>query len=58
MIAQAAPTEQTARTIGVCHLIENPPSPPGTAVNAFIPVGDINIYFDRFENREIGSKAK
>ncbi|SRR6266705_2322711 len=62
MIVQAGAAKQGAakidRTIGVCHLIENPPIPPGTAVNAMSPVRAVNIYFDRVEHKAVGLAGK
>ncbi len=41
VIAQASQAKKASttadRTIGVCHLIENPPVPPGSAVNSMSP---------------------
>ncbi len=41
VIAQASQAKpgnaSTARTIGVCHLIQNPPNPPGSAANTMDP---------------------
>src|SRR5258708_761129 len=46
MIAQASRATQdkstTDRTIGICHLIENPPVPPETAVNGLRPLGPLS----------------
>ncbi len=66
IIAQAVQTQQQApegskkvdRTIGVCHLIENPSNPPGTAVNVINPLRATNAYVDRVEHREIGLDGK
>jgi len=53
MVAQASQAKQanaTAdRTIGACHLIENPPDPPMTAVNSMSPVLSVWNYLKRQE---------
>lgn len=54
VIAQAPPQPQQGsakvdRTIGVCHLIQNPPIPPGTAVNAMSPVTAVWSYLQTQE---------
>ena|SRR6266568_8178349 len=53
VIAQAPQTKQTNattdRTIGVCQLIENPPNPPGSAVNTLDPTLSAWTYFNRQE---------
>src|SRR6266511_2552483 len=62
IIAQASQAQQSdaniERTIGVCHLIQNPPIPPLTAVNAMSPVRSVSIYYRRFEHRELGLDGK
>lgn len=58
LIAQAAPADQTTRTIGVCHLIQNPPEPSGTAVNSLSPLTTVYTYFKWFEQRELGLEGK
>src|SRR6266853_346674 len=62
MIVQAGAAKQGAakidRVIGVCHLIENPPIPPGTAVNAMSPVRAVSIYFSRVEHEQVGLTGK
>lgn len=58
IIAEATSVEKMARTIGVCHLIENPPASGVTAVNSFSPLAAVNIYFDWFERQEIGLSGK
>ena len=40
---------KTDRTIGVCHLIENPPIPAGSAVNAISPVTTVWEYLKKLE---------
>ncbi|HYS56876.1 MAG TPA: hypothetical protein VEM34_01925 [Burkholderiales bacterium] len=58
VIAQASQTKKgesnAGRTIGICHLIENPPMPPETAVNAMSPVRAVSIYFSRVEHEQVG----
>src|SRR6266702_4641231 len=53
VIAQASQSRQgsaiTDRTIGVCHLIENPPVPPGSAVNGISPALSVWTYFGKQE---------
>jgi len=53
VIAQASQAKQanatTDRTIGVCHLIENPPIPSGSAVNAISPVTTVWEYLKKQE---------
>ncbi len=53
VIAQASQAKprnaSTARTIGVCHLIENPPNPPGSAVNTMDPTLSAWTYLKRRE---------
>ncbi len=53
LIAQASQAQngdaKTDRTIGVCHLIENPPIPPGSAVNAISPVTTVWGYLEKQE---------
>ena len=48
-IAQASQAQQVAanmdRTIAICHLMENPPTPPGTAVNSLSPIVALKTYF-------------
>jgi hypothetical protein len=58
MIAEAHSVEKLERNIGVCHLIENPPNPPTTAVNAFEPLGTVRLYFSWFEQKELGFEGK
>ncbi len=62
MIVQAGAAKQgaakTDRTIGVCHLIENPPIPPGTAVNAMSPLGSVSDYFWKVERLGVGLNGK
>jgi hypothetical protein len=66
VIAQAPqaqpPTQQDGvkidRTIGVCHLIQNPPIPPGTAVNVISPLGSTSDYFNKLEQRWVGLEGK
>ncbi len=40
---------KTDRTIGICHLIENPPIPAGSAVNAISPVTSVWEYLKKRE---------
>src|SRR6266705_2510582 len=53
VIAQASQAQEgdakTDRTIGVCHLIENPPIPPGSAVNAISPALSVWDYLKKQE---------
>lgn len=60
LIAQAnaavAPTGVT-RTIGSCHLIQNP-SESGNAENASSPIREVNVYFFLKEKREVGLTGK
>src|SRR6267378_1672184 len=62
MIAQASRATQdkstTDRTIGICHLIENPPVPPETAVNVISPLGSISDYFQNSERLALGLRGK
>lgn len=59
MVVQASQARQDStaatRTIGVCRLIENPPSiPGGSAVNSIgSPLGSLRRYFSEFEHRTI-----
>ncbi len=48
-VSQAKDPAKIDRTIGVCHLIENPPVPPGTAINALSPVTSVWGYLQRQE---------
>ncbi len=54
VIAQASQAQKgdakTDRTIGVCHLIENPPIPPGSAVNAISPALSVGDYLKKQEH--------
>src|SRR5712691_3535182 len=62
VVAQASQTKKsdskTDRTIGICHLIENPPMPPGTAVNAMSPLGSVSDYFRKVERLGVGLNGK
>jgi len=62
IVAQASQAQisnaETERIIGVCQLIQNPPIPPLTAVNAMSPVRSVSIYYRRFEHRELGLDGK
>ncbi len=53
VIAQASQAQKgdakTDRTIGVCHLIENPPVPPESAVNFISPVQSVWGYLEKQE---------
>ncbi len=53
MIVQASQSQKTPakadRTIGLCHLIENPPIPPETAVNIISPALSTLTYLERRE---------
>jgi hypothetical protein len=53
VIAQASQATEanatTGRTIGVCHLIENPPIPPETAVNSMSPALSVWGYLKKQE---------
>ena len=52
VIAQASQAKDPAkidRTIGVCHLIQNPPIPSGTAVNSLSPIGSVWSYLKHQE---------
>ncbi|SRR6266487_272193 len=61
VIAQASQTEKgesnAGRTIGVCHLVENPPIPPGTAVNVISPLGSVSVYLQKEEHRTLDWKS-
>ena len=65
VIAQAPqvppPAQQVSakidRTIGVCHLIQNSPNPPGTAVNALSPLGSVSDYMITVEKNYLGLKG-
>jgi len=75
VVAQASQRQKgdakTDRTIGICHLAENPPIPPDTndnvkyppisrdtAVNIISPVGSASDYFGRVERRKVGIEGK
>jgi hypothetical protein len=53
VLAQSPQAKQTNattdRTIGVCHLIENPPIPAGSAINAISPVTSVWEYLKKQE---------
>ncbi len=55
VIAQSSQAQKAGskgeRTIGVCHLIQNPPIPPGTAVNVISPLRAAKHYMNTFENQ-------
>ena len=61
VIAQASQAKQagatTDRTIGVCHLIQNPPRPLGTAVNVIAPLGSASVYLEKQEHRTLDWKS-
>ncbi len=61
MVVQAdAPKQGAAKTdhtIGVCHLIQNPPTPPGTAVNVISPLGSVSVYLQSRERRALDWKS-
>jgi hypothetical protein len=59
VIAQASQkSAKIDRTIGICHLLQNPPIPPDTAVNVISPARSVNLYFDRKERRWVGLSGK
>ncbi len=51
LIAQASPAQKGSTssdaTIGICQLIENPPDPPGSAVNGLSPLAEVGGYLKR-----------
>ena len=46
---QARDPAKIERTIGVCHLIQNPPIPSGTAVNSLSPITSVWSYLKHQE---------
>ena len=55
-VQQAA--ESVNRTIAICHLMENPPTPPGTAVNSISPIGSLKFYFKLQEHQVVEDASK
>src|SRR6266702_3128030 len=60
MVVQAdAPKQGAAKTdhtIGVCHLIQNPPTPPDTAVNVISPLVSASLYLQERERKTLDWK--
>jgi len=61
VIAQASQAQKgdakTDRTIGVCHLIQNPPIPALTAVNSLSPLGEASVYLENHEHLKLDWKS-
>lgn len=61
VVASASQLEEGNRrydyTIGVCHLIQNPPSPPTTAVNSISPLGWVSDYLEKKEHKKLNWKS-
>ena len=49
---------KTARTIGVCHLIDSSPDAVTSAVNVFDPLGSVEYYLKQVEHRNVGIEGK
>ncbi len=61
VVAQASQTKKggskTGHAVGVCHLIQNPPMPPETAVNAISPLASASDYLQTREPKALDWKS-